>query len=219
MSGRLIRPKGPHPVSSFVSRTVMRVKSAAYRSPLYAWRLKGKHFIKLEASPDNPWAGSLSRGAAILNGEWAFAGHSMSFEASNEPGTPLSFPSIDHAPALFQDWFLGFGWLADLQLAADTKRAQNMAERISEAFTEKHHRWDSLAWRPDMIGLRIISWTLHAPLILSSSNLVYRSAVLTSLVHQARRFSTPQRRRREHHYGLWSALKRRPVPACRNAQL
>jgi len=186
MSGRLMRPKGPHPVSTLFSRIILRVKSVAYRSPLYAWRLKGKHFIKLEASPDNPWAGSLSRGAATLQGEWRFAGHSISFKAPQDPSEPMDFPRVDHAPPLFQDWFLGFGWLSDLQLVADSKRAQNLAERITGAFTEHHQRWDHLAWRPDIIGLRIMSWTLHAPLILSSSNLVYRSAVLTSLVHQAR---------------------------------
>jgi uncharacterized heparinase superfamily protein len=42
------------------------------------------------------------------------------------------------------------------------------------------------AWRADLWGRRILFWTAHAPLILSSGDLVYRSAVLNTLARGAR---------------------------------
>ncbi len=40
-------------------------------------------------------------------------------------------------------------------------------------------RVDALAWRPDLWGRRMLFWTAHAPLILSSTDLVYRRACST----------------------------------------
>ena len=51
----------------------------------------------------------------------------------------------------------------------------NHADRVSEP-----------AWRPDLWGWRILFWATHAPLILSSTDLVYRSAVLNGLARGAR---------------------------------
>jgi uncharacterized heparinase superfamily protein len=42
------------------------------------------------------------------------------------------------------------------------------------------------AWRADNAGWRILYWAFHAPLILSSSDLIYRSAVLNHLARAAR---------------------------------
>jgi uncharacterized heparinase superfamily protein len=42
------------------------------------------------------------------------------------------------------------------------------------------------AWRADLWGRRILYWTAHAPLILSSTDLVYRSSVLHALARGAR---------------------------------
>ena len=42
------------------------------------------------------------------------------------------------------------------------------------------------AWRADLWGRRILFWTAHAPLILSSGDLVYRSRVLNTLARGAR---------------------------------
>jgi uncharacterized heparinase superfamily protein len=42
------------------------------------------------------------------------------------------------------------------------------------------------AWRADLWGRRILLWTAHAPLILSSTDLVYRSRVLNTLARGAR---------------------------------
>ena len=42
------------------------------------------------------------------------------------------------------------------------------------------------AWRADLWGRRILAWTCHAPLILSSGDLIYRSKVLNALARGAR---------------------------------
>jgi uncharacterized heparinase superfamily protein len=49
-----------------------------------------------------------------------------------------------------------------------------------------HEKPSEPAWRGDNAGWRIFFWTSHAPLILSSSDLVYRSLVLNCVARTAR---------------------------------
>src|SRR3546814_8582218 len=42
------------------------------------------------------------------------------------------------------------------------------------------------AWRPDLCARRLQFWAAHAPLILSSTDLIYRSRVLNTLARGAR---------------------------------
>jgi uncharacterized heparinase superfamily protein len=52
---------------------------------------------------------------------------------------------------------------------------------------DAHHETPSEpAWRADNAGWRLLFWTAHAPLILSSSDLVYRSLVLNCIARTAR---------------------------------
>ncbi|MEB3090126.1 hypothetical protein VJI93_09120, partial [Parvimonas sp. M20] len=61
--------------------------------------------------------------------------------------------------------------------------AEYLMGRWLDAFAETV---DATAWRPDLWGRRILFWTAHAPLILSSTDLVYRSRVLNTLARGAR---------------------------------
>jgi uncharacterized heparinase superfamily protein len=180
MNQRLVRARGDHPVTSFLKGWHRRWRYAGYASPFYALRLKGKHPLKLIASPDDPWPGRAARGAEILNGAFAFGGHSILAE-DNDP-----WQKARHAPDLFKAWLYGFSWLRDLATVADQRRAFERAEGIMQTFIERYKTWDTYAWSPGVTGERLTSWMLHAPQILSSSNLVYRSAVLNALVRQAR---------------------------------
>ncbi len=138
----------------------------SWRTPLHALRLRGRFPLKLLAVPHDPLPGDPTAGAALMG-----IG-SIDFAASPDAGLPDR---------------LRFAWLRDL--AALDRRSETVAfaEHAMADFLGAHG--DIVAdpaWRPDHCGWRILNWTAHAPLILSSSDPVYRSSVLNTLARTAR---------------------------------
>ncbi len=186
MDDSLARPKS----EGFAERTwrsvAERLSAIGYGTPLYAVRLKGRYPLKLLASPDDPWAGEMETGTAILANCFTHGGHRL--EARPED----LWEKATGAQPGFTHWLQGYAWLRDLaalKKSAGVKAAPEigrLAEDVVSAWLTRYGGWHAVAWRPDILGARLMMWILHAPLILSSSDMVYRSAVLNSLVRQAR---------------------------------
>ena len=180
MDGKIIRGKKSGVLSRFTQHISKRVKAFGYGTGFYRIRLKGKHPVKLDASPDNPWVGDLARGSELLGGQFQKAG----FEANADDHS--LWVEAEVGPPAFKNWIHSFVWLSDLATLADNERAQARAESIVKDWVAVYGEWHEDAWRQDLIGLRIIYWTFYAPLILSCDDLVYRSKVLNALARQAR---------------------------------
>lgn len=180
MDGKIIRGKRLGALNRFTKHVMSRVKAFGYGTGFYRLRLKGKHPVKLDASPNDPWGGDLARGAEFLDGQFQKAGF-----AANADDLSL-WVEAEVAPPAFKNWIHSFVWLSDLATLADQDRAQARAESILKDWVNVYGEWHEDAWRQDLIGLRVIYWTFNAPLILSSDDLVYRSKVLNALARQAR---------------------------------
>ncbi len=186
MDGRLNRPLGEYPFIILSRRLIARLKAFYYTSRLHRLRLKGRPPLKLIASPNYPWAGQAQIGAEILTGVFSYAGHSQS---TSDKKQKKPWPETSNAPEMFYNWLHGFSWLNDLEDMADKRMAQEKAESALGYWVEHNKSWNIHSWQPELIGERIISWTFHAPLILSNSDLVYRSLVMNCLLQQARHLS------------------------------
>lgn len=150
-----------------------------WRTPLHRLRLKGRFPLKLLGVPDDPVVGDIRAGTAIRAGHFLFRG-------LKQPVATLDFAALTVAPP-FADHLHSFAWLRDLTAAGARPEATPIAERVVRSWLAAHG--DSVsepAWRPDNCGWRILFWAAHAPLILSSSDLVYRSAVLNHIARAAR---------------------------------
>jgi len=174
---RLIRVGGPGG-RSLAERLADRLDRLAWRTPLHALRLRGRHPLKLIAVPDDPILGDPRRGRALLDGRLAFAGESRAI-------AEIDWTKPDWSPR-FADWLHGFGWLRDLSTVATRAQGAPIAEAFMAAWLARHGDTVDAAWRPDLCGRRVMAWTAHAPLILSSTDLVYRSRVLNTLARTAR---------------------------------
>jgi len=175
---RLIRLGGDKGLS-LAERLAERFHRLTWRTPIHGMRLKGRHPLKLIAVPDDPFLGDPRRGAALLEGEFNFRGERRKV-------AELNFAKPDVSKG-FSDWLHSFAWLRDLSSAATRPQATPVAEQIMRRWLAAHA--DSVsepAWRADLWGRRILFWTAHAPLILSSTDLVYRSLVLNTLARGAR---------------------------------
>jgi uncharacterized heparinase superfamily protein len=175
---RLIRLAGDRGLS-LGERVAERLLRLAWGTPLHAMRLKGRHPLKLIAVPDDPFFGDVERGRALLDGMVAFGGETREI-------AKLDFARPDWTPRL-GDYLQSFAWLRDLSSVARRVHAAPVAEAIMQRWLAVHgEKVTDGAWRPDLWGRRILFWTAHAPLILSSADLVYRSSVLHALARGAR---------------------------------
>lgn len=175
---RLVRVGGDKGLSlaELVSERLHRL---AWRTPIHGLRLKGRHPLKLIVVPDDPFFGDAKRGSALLRGDIDVRGEVRAIADLN-----LARPDFSRG---FADYIHSAAWLRDLSSVATRAQAAPVAERLMRAWLAAHAETVAEpAWRPDYWGRRILAWTAHAPLILSSTDLVYRSLVLNTLARGAR---------------------------------
>ncbi len=175
---RLIRAADDRGVA-LAARLAYRLHRLGLRSPLHAFRLRGRFPLKLLAVPKDPVAGDKTVGEAILRGTIAHGGYSAAIQSLR-----FTDPSMPQALA---DHLHSFAWLRDLAAAATREKGARIAEHVAK-------RWladcggtvGDPAWRADLWGRRILFWTAYAPYLLSSRDMVYRSAMLNALARGAR---------------------------------
>lgn len=162
---------------SLSERLSERLHRLTWRTPLHAMRLRGRYPLKLIAVPDDPLLGDVARGQALMAGRFTLRGDGVAVQDAFV--APLSAALADHVHS--------FAWLRDLSTVARRVEAAPVAEAVMRAWLAAHaDRVTQPAWRGDLVGRRLIFWAAHAPLILSSTDLVYRSKVLNTLARQAR---------------------------------
>jgi uncharacterized heparinase superfamily protein len=178
---RLARLDGARGASlaEWLSRRLARV---AWQMPLHRLRLRGRLPLKLLAVPHDPIAGDAAAGEALLTGRFLFRGESAEAEG-------IDFAALPGSPA-FVAHVQSFAWLRDLAAAAPRDRAAPIAEYLARRWLAAHAETvDDAGWRPDLWGWRMLHWATHAPLLLSSTDQVYRAALLNTLARGARHLS------------------------------
>lgn len=150
-----------------------------WRTPIHAMRLKGRYPLKLLAVPTDPMPGSRQSAQWMLSGTMRWRGESVPIES-------ISFGD-EGASAGFVDYLQRFEWLRDLAALGDRATCAPIAESLMQSWLTRHgEAVTDAGWRPELVGWRTLFWASHAPLILSSSDVVYRSAVLNALARGAR---------------------------------
>jgi uncharacterized heparinase superfamily protein len=173
---RLVRQAGGG--VSLGDRIMARFYRLIWQTPLHSFRLKGRHPLKLSGVPADPIAGDAESGAAFAAGLWVFQGEVQQADAGALP--------VAASSAGFRHAFHGFGWLRDLALI-DRADATGLAEKLTHAWLHAHADTVSEpAWAPDVTARRLLFWAAYAPLILSSTDLVYRSSVLNHFARAGR---------------------------------
>jgi uncharacterized heparinase superfamily protein len=170
---RLIRVGGDRGLS-LADRIGERLQRLAWQTPFHSFRLRGRHPLKLITVADDPFAGDVERGNALLDGRLMLRGETRDLDRID-----LAKPDYSRA---FSEHLHSFAWLRDLSTVATRANAAPVAETLMRLWLAHHgEKLSEPAWRADLWGRRILFGVAHAPLILSSSDLVYRSAVLHAL--------------------------------------
>jgi uncharacterized heparinase superfamily protein len=146
--------------------------------PLYRWRIGLQVPERLVIAPQDLRTGDPTHASEIYAGRFVFAGKA----ATTEGHSPFEIepPSRDWAEIL-----LGFGWLRHLR-SAGTSIARENARALVADWIALHGGWHPLAWEPEILSRRVISWLTQAPLILQDADHAFYRAFLRSLARQVR---------------------------------
>jgi len=153
-----------------------------------AGRLRGHPFIRLSfiprkadrllIAPQDLRTADGSRASEIYAGRFAFAGKVVISDGRSP--FEIAPPSEEWGAIL-----LGFGWLRHLRAAESGITRANARALVDEWITVQGS-WDPVAWQPEIMARRVISWLSQAPLILYDADDQFYRRFLRSLVRQVR---------------------------------
>ncbi len=148
------------------------------QSLLYRWRFSGRPVEQLLLVPHDLRTADPSFATEIYHGHFGLAG-SIALTGSESPFF-INPPSI-----AWQRELHGFGWLRHLRVAGDDISREH-ARALVQDWMIAYGNIGGLAWEPDIVARRIISWLSHATVVLEGAEPTYYEAVLTSLTRQIR---------------------------------
>src|SRR6266851_6328005 len=146
--------------------------------PLLRWPLPQLRADRLLISPQDLRTADATLATEIYSGRFAFAGKVVVCDGRSifamEP------PSDEWATAL-----LGFGWLRHMR-AAESGITRANARALVDEWITLQGSWHPVAWRPDVLSRRIISWLSQAPLVLQDADARFYRRFLRILTRQIR---------------------------------
>jgi uncharacterized heparinase superfamily protein len=155
-----------------------RLASRIITHPIAQWPFSFGKPDRLLIAPQDLRTTDATRASEIYAGRFAFAGKVVICDARSPfEGTP---PSEDWAVALH-----GFGWLRHLRSAESAITRANARALIDEWIT-LNSAHDPIAWRPEVVARRVVSWLTQAPLVLDESDVRFYRRFLRSLTRQVR---------------------------------
>src|SRR5580693_7614124 len=146
--------------------------------PLLRWPLPQLKADRLLISPQDLRTADATLASEIYSGRFAFAGKVVVCDGRSV--FEMEPPSEEWAATL-----LGFGWLRHLRAAESNITRANGRALVDEWITLQGS-WHPIAWRPDVLSRRIISWLSQAPLVLQDADGRFYRRFLRSLVRQVR---------------------------------
>src|SRR5271154_2634999 len=161
-----------------VRGAMRRMAGRANGHPLFRWPLTPLKADRLLIAPQDLRTADSTRASEIYSGRFAFAGKVVVCDRRSifemEP------PSEEWAAAL-----LGFGWLRHLR-AAESGITRANARALVDEWITLQGSWHPIAWRPDVLSRRIISWLSQSTLVLQDADARFYRRFLRSLMRQVR---------------------------------
>lgn len=146
--------------------------------PLLRWRYAIGRSDRILIAPQDLRTTDPTRASEIYAGRFAFWGKVVVCDGRSP--FEMDPPSDEWAEAL-----QGFGWLRHLR-AADSGITRANARALVDEWMSLQSTWNPVAWRPDVVARRILSWLSQAPLVLAEAELRFYRRFLRGLTRQVR---------------------------------
>ncbi|WP_052046147.1 heparinase II/III family protein [Candidatus Paracaedibacter symbiosus] len=165
----------PEPSSLFQNLN-RRLRFVTQKTPLYHLALMGKAPQRLTTIPTDPWPGQTHLGRKILEGTFILGQEVTTIQQ-------LWYPHGLSGEALSD--LHSFDYLRDLRAIGDNS-SRRMARQLILHWIERNQHWRTLAWRPELIGLRLSNWLGLYDFFAASADEGFRSQFFKSLMRQTR---------------------------------
>src|SRR5262245_60587678 len=146
------------------------------RSRLMLWRYRAPAAEELLLAPPDLRAHDPSFADELASGSFGLAG-AVADLRGRSPFT-IEPPSPAWARELY-----GFGWLRHLD-SGRPGEDRSIARKLTAEWIWRGRRVPELAWRPETVGRRVLSWLSHAALLLDGAEPRRYAAVMRSLRDQ-----------------------------------
>ena len=145
--------------------------TAPFRKPLSA---------RLLATVESPLVGDRAAGMALRAGHFLVHG-------VKAPIAQMEFASSSRLTPPFERVVHGFSWLRDLAASAPREQCVSTAERICAAWLDANPEpGKCAAWKVEHAGRRLLTWLVHAPLVLSGQDPAVKKRMLRAIEQTAR---------------------------------
>ncbi len=136
--------------------------------------------VRVLATVDSPLKGDRAAGVALRAGHFLINGAKL-------PIARVEFDSSARLGPVFDRMVHGFGWLRDLAASAPREDCVSVAERITKAWLNScPQSGKGRAWDVELTGQRLLSWLVHAPLVLAGADPKLKSRLLGVIEDTAR---------------------------------
>jgi uncharacterized heparinase superfamily protein len=170
-------------LSVFAARRALRIFLGRLNAnPLLRWRFSRAKVQVLRMAPQDLRTADPTRASEIYSGRFAFAGKVVVCDGRSP--FEMEPPSDEWAEIL-----LGFGWLRHLRAAESGHTAgitRANARALVDEWISLQGSWDRLAWRPELVARRVMSWLSQSPLLLHEADMRFYRRFLRNLTRQVR---------------------------------
>lgn len=127
-----------------------------------------------------PLEGDRSAGMALRAGHFCIHG-------VKAPFTQVEMGPLGNLSPQFERVVQGFTWLRDLSSSGALPQCRPVGERLLQSWLDANPTLGKgPAWHVENVGLRLMAWLLHAPLLISGSDRTLRHRVLGAMADTAR---------------------------------
>ena len=162
-----------------LKRGVTAVQNLSFRLLPYHPSLSGPLPDRIVCFPADFASRSTQTRFDLMSYRYVFPGGLVQADRATPPWR-LVPPNDAWAEALH-----GFSWLRHFENNQD-QSSKDHVHWLMSTWLKECGQWHAVGWRPPVLARRLIAWFMHSKLILREADLVWRSKVLRSLVHQAR---------------------------------
>ena len=161
-----------------VRRGLRSVAGRLNANPFLRWRFVSAKTDRLVIAPQDLRTPDPTRASEIYAGRFAFAGKIVICDRRSP--FEMTPPSEEWAAEL-----LGFGWLRHLR-AAESGITRANARALVDEWITLQGSWHPLAWQPQILARRVMSWLTQSPLVLHDADMQFYRRFLRSLSRQVR---------------------------------
>lgn len=152
--------------------------SSFHASRIWQRGLNGPAPDRLLVTPKSFYPKSPAEAELMLLGRFRLAGG----EAVTRDGSPFF---VTPPSELWAESLHGFHWLRHFDAGGSEPFQEHLRQLIAH-WVRNYGQWHPVAWRPQVIARRLMTWSSFGRLVLANAEVLFRSRVLLSMARQAR---------------------------------